>query len=187
MPSILTTPPAAEPVTLAEAKAHLRISHSDEDELINRLIAAGRHHLEGRTGLCLINQTWSCYRDRWPDFPDVELPVSPLQTVSAVNVYGEDDVAAVLDPAHYVVDRASRPARLVLRSSRLWPLPGRVANGIEIVVVAGFGAAGSDVPQPLRQALLELVAHWYGNRGETAAALPLNLSALIKSFREARL
>jgi uncharacterized phiE125 gp8 family phage protein len=187
MPSILTTPPAVEPVTLAEAKAHLRIVHADEDDLIARLITAARRHLEQQTGLCLVSQGWTCFRDAWPEVSAVELPLAPVIAVTAVTVHGEDDAAAAVDPAHYYLDQVSRPARLMLRQGRLWPRPGRTLNGIEIAVTAGFGAAGSDVPEPLRQALLQLMTHWYGHRGEAAAPLPLDLSSLIAGFREVRL
>ncbi|MBV9418770.1 MAG: phage head-tail connector protein, partial [Alphaproteobacteria bacterium] len=35
----LTTPPATEPITLAEAKTHLKVDTTDDDALITRLIA----------------------------------------------------------------------------------------------------------------------------------------------------
>jgi uncharacterized phiE125 gp8 family phage protein len=187
MPAILTTPPLIEPVTLAEAKAHLRIGHADEDDAITRLIVSARRHLEQQTGLCFITQGWSCFRDHWPEAGDVKLPVAPVLSVADVKVYGEDDVAAVIDPAHYFLDSVSRPARLVLRSARIWPPPGREANGIEIAVTAGFGAATTAVPQALREALLQLVAHWYGHRGDESVRLPLQIEAIIAQFREVRL
>lgn len=187
MPSILTAPPAVEPVSLAEAKAHLRIAHTDEDDLIGKLIVAARRHLELETGLVFVTQGWSCFRDAWPPGSAVPLPLAPVQAVGDVKVYGEDDVASIVDPAHYFLDNVSRPPRLILRGQRLWPIPGRFGNGIEIEVTAGFGNAASDVPQPLREAMLLLVAHWYGHRGDAEARLPLGLDALIDQFREKRL
>jgi uncharacterized phiE125 gp8 family phage protein len=187
MPAILTTPPAVEPVTLAETKGHLRVSHADEDDAITRMILSARRHLELQTGLCFITQTWSCFRDAWPEAGDVKLPVAPVMSLGDVKVYGEDDIAAVIDPAHYFLDGVSRPARLVLRNSRIWPPPGRQANGIEIAVTAGYGATASAVPQPLREALLQLVAHWYGHRGDETVRLPLQIDAIIADFREVRL
>lgn len=187
MPSILTTPPALEPVSLSEAKAHLRVGHGDEDDLIGKLIVAARRHLEQQTGLAFITQGWSCFRDSWPDENAVMLPVAPVQAISDVKVYGEDDNASTIDPAHYFLDNVSRPPRLMLRGSRIWPAPGRSGNGIEIRVTAGFGSAASDVPQPLREAMLLLVAHWYAHRGDGEARGPLGLEALIDAFREKRL
>ena len=123
MKSILTAPPAVEPLTLAEAKAHLRFDGDAEDELIATLIAAARRHVEAATGLALIAQGWSHFLDRWPEGPVVGLPLSPLIAIEEVRVYGEDDEAAVIDPAHYYADRVGRPARLVPRHSDYDSLP----------------------------------------------------------------
>jgi uncharacterized phiE125 gp8 family phage protein len=188
MPSILVTPPAAEPVSLAEAKAHLRLAHADEDALIGSLIASARRVAEARTGLCLINQVWIQFRDAWPADGVIALGLAPLRAVEELAVFGEDDQKAVIEPAHYVTDFASRPARLMLRGSRQWPRPGRRLNGIGIRLAAGYGAAPESVPQPLRQAVLMLVAHWYHHRGdETPPPLPARLDALLGIFREVRL
>jgi uncharacterized phiE125 gp8 family phage protein len=189
MPAILTTPPAIEPVSLADAKAHLRIAHADEDALISTLVIAARQHIEGATGLKLLTQAWSIFADRWPEGSSVKLMIAPLAAVTSVKVYGEDDVAAAIDPAHYFLDRASRPPRLALRSGRVWPLPGRIANGIEIAVSAGFGPAVTDVPAALRQACLKLVAHWYAFRGDDEGTrnLPPAITAMLSPYREARL
>ena len=187
MPAILTTPPAVEPVTLTEVKAHLRLGLSDEDDAITRMIVSARRYLEQQTGLVFITQGWSCFRDAWPEAGEVKLPVGPVQSLGDVKVLGEDDVAAVIDPAHYFLDSASRPARLVLRASRIWPPPGRAGNGIEIEVTAGFGATASAMPQPLREALLQLVAHWYGHRGDESVRLPLTVESIVAEYREVRL
>ncbi len=188
MPSILTTPPALEPVSLAEAKAHLRISHADEDATIGKLIVAARRQAEAQTGLLLIAQGWSHFRDDWPDDGEVALPLAPVIGLGNIKVYGEDDIAATIDPAHYYVDRLSRPARLLLRGSRVWARPGRIGNGIEIALTAGFGTAATDVPEQLRQAILQLAAHWYEHRGNGEdAAAPLAVAHLFAAFRERRL
>jgi uncharacterized phiE125 gp8 family phage protein len=178
-----------EPVTLAEAKAHLRIDGDDEDALIGSLIIAARRHVEAATGLVLIAQGWSHFLDRWPQAPELELPLAPLRAIDEVRVYGEDDEASVIDPAHYYADTTARPPRLVLRRDRLWPVPGRVANGIEIKVEAGFGENPEDVPEDLRAAILRLLAYWFEMRGddEGPANPPLGVGMLLKPFRELRL
>jgi uncharacterized phiE125 gp8 family phage protein len=118
----------------------------------------------------------------------IEIPLAPVLSVEELAVYGEDDQKAVIEPSHYVVDAASRPARLMLRGSRQWQRPGRQLNGIGIRVRVGYGTAPGDVPAPLRQAVLMLVAHYYAGRGEdTRPAMPVSLDALLSVFREVRL
>ena len=187
MGAILMQAPASEPVSLAEARAHLRIVGNDDDALLAALITAARRVVEARTGLCMIAQTWMCFRDAWPKDGVIELPVAPLLALEEVGVYGEDDEKAVIDEAHYLVDAAARPARVMLRGSRLWPPPGRAVNGIGIRVRAGFGPLAEDVPQPLRQAVLMLVAHFFAQRGDEAGpALPVGLGALLDPYRLVR-
>jgi uncharacterized phiE125 gp8 family phage protein len=188
MSIILTTPPALEPVALVDAKAHLRISHTDDDTYITALITAARRQIEARTSLCLIQQNWSVFLDRWPFNDSIAIPLDPLIAVTDINLHGDDDTFAVLDPAHYFVDKASWPARAVLRHGRSTPQPGRVANGIELKVSAGFGTTAASVPQELKQAVLLTVAAWFANRGEEqGGTLPLMALGLIQPYRTMRL
>ena len=188
MPSLLVIPPAVEPVSLAEAKAHLRVGHADEDQLIATLVAAARRQVEARTGLVLVEQQWTVFRDDWPETGVIELPLAPVIAVDELAAYGEDDIKAVIDPPHYYADLASRPPRLMLRGSRVWARPGRIGNGVAITLTAGFGPAGDDVPEPLRQAILVLLAHWYDHRGNAnPPRVPLTVDQLIRPFRAVRL
>jgi uncharacterized phiE125 gp8 family phage protein len=66
MPSILLTAPAAEPLSLAEAKAFLRVEHDDDDGVIAALIAGARLYVEGQTRRALLTQTWRLVLDAWP-------------------------------------------------------------------------------------------------------------------------
>lgn len=188
MALVLTSAPAVEPLSLIEAKAQLRVTDAAEDAMISTLIIAARRRVEAAAGLALLAQGWSLYLDRWPG-PEIALPLHPVTAVSDIFVYGEDDVGASIDAAHYYVDTGSRPARVVLRGGRIWPLPGRRANGIEVAFTAGFGAAAAAVPEDLRQAALQLVAHWFEHRGDEAAlrGTPLGFDAAVAHYRRARL
>ena len=66
MPLTLLTPPGAEPVSLGQAKAWLRVSHADEDELISDLIRASRERVESFTGRALITRQYRESLDDWP-------------------------------------------------------------------------------------------------------------------------
>ncbi|HET7848728.1 MAG TPA: head-tail connector protein [Pseudolabrys sp.] len=184
MPSILLTAPAIEPVSLAEAKAFLRVENSDEDDMISALAAGARLHVEAQTRRALITQGWRLSLDTWP--LDGRLPVrpAPLQTLDAARVYDADGVARTIDASAFVLDLAS--STLVFAPWTL-PMPGRLAAGIEVDVTVGYGGAASDVPEPLRRAILMLTAHWYENRGLVASgavsALPVGVAALIAPYR----
>ncbi len=91
MSLLLTTPPLVEPVSLTEAKTHLRVPHGDDDVLISVLITSARRRIETRTGLRLITQNWSQFMDCWPVFGVIDLRLNPVSAVVDVVVYGDDD------------------------------------------------------------------------------------------------
>jgi uncharacterized phiE125 gp8 family phage protein len=192
MPLILTAGPSAEPVTLAEAKAHLRVDDAAEDALIASLIVTSRLHVEAAMALALMTQSWSWYLDAWPPGRALELPLRPVGGIAALRLYDDTGAAITLDPAGYLLDDARLHPRLVRLGAPVWPRPGRIANGIEIAFIAGFGAAAADVPAPIRQAILLLVAHWYEHRapveeGAHAEPLPVMVSELLAPYRTLRL
>ena len=192
MPLVLTAGPAVEPVTLAEAKAHLRVDGTAEDTLIASLIVTSRLHAEAAAGLALITQSWSTFLDAWPPGPHLKLPLRPVQGIDAVRLYNEAGAATIVPPETYLLDSASAPSRLVRQGALAWPTPGRIANGIEIAFTAGYGDAAADVPAPIRQAILLLVAHWYEHRsplevGAQAQPIPGMVSDLLGPYRTMRL
>jgi uncharacterized phiE125 gp8 family phage protein len=191
MSLVLISAPASEPVTVAEAKAHLRIDSDNEDTLIASLILTSRLHLETALGLALVTQSWRLLLDRWPLTREVEIPLRPLQGIDTVRVLPAEGAPIVIDENDYLADTASTPPRLV-RTGVVWRQPGKAANGIEIDFTAGFGPAAADVPAPLRQALLLLVAHWYENRepiavGAPETVVPGPVSDLLEPYRSRRL
>lgn len=191
MPSILTAAPAEEPVTLAELKATLRLDGSDEDALLASLILAARQHVEQLTRLVLIEQSWRLYLDAWPrrmKTPPyarrVVLEIAPVKRVTNVTIYDGAGAPQSLDPALYRLDNARRPAALIIEPAIR--LPGLRGNGIEIDVEAGFGSA-TDVPTPLRQAILRLATLWFEHRHDaditSLRPTPPTVDALIAPYR----
>jgi hypothetical protein len=79
MPIQVTSAPAVEPVSLAEAKAHLRVDVSDDDALITALIIAARQHAETITRRALVTQSWKGVFDQFP---------MPGMNISSANWYG---------------------------------------------------------------------------------------------------
>jgi len=187
----MTSAPLTEPVTVAEAKTHLRIDGDAEDVLLGSLILTSRLHMEAALSLALITQSWKLVLDRWPKKAFADIQLGPLQAVSAVKVKNSSGVAQTVAPTSYLVDIASRPARLIWNGDDR-PEPGVKAGGIEIDFVAGFGATAGSVPAPLRHGLLMLTAHWYEHRdpaeiGAATARIPDAIADLIQPFRTIRL
>lgn len=192
MALVMTAAPAAEPIGLEEAKAHLRVDASDEDALIESLIVTSRLLVERTLGLALITQGWSLYLDRWPRDREVLLPVAPAQGVDAVRVHDPDNEPTEIAADAYVADLVSVPARLVLSAAATPIAPARELNAFEIAFTAGYGDEAADVPPPIRQALLLLVTHWFESRepvvlGEMPHEVPATVAALLLPYRRIRL
>lgn len=183
MAAILIEPPADEPLSLAEAKNYLRVSHDADDALIQSMITAARLQVETRTRRALLTQTWRIVLDRWPATGEILSPVSPLRDVVAARVRDEAGDALALDIDCFITKAASVPGTIVFDAGRVIQ-PVRRAAGIEIDIEAGYGLAG-DVPAPLVQAVRLLLARAYEYRGEERGSdpMPNGVTELIAPYR----
>lgn len=181
----LLTPPAAEPVALSDARAHLRLDATEEDVLLGSLLTAARMAIEAATRRAFLSQSWRLTLDDWPTQP-VEIPLAPVLTIDAVKVATIGGSMLTIDPAFYEVDAASTPPRLAAKRGQAWPMPATRLAGIAIDFTAGYAAA-ADVPDPLKQAILMLAAHWFENRTPVSfgagAEIPAMVAALIAPYR----
>ena len=192
MALICVTEPVVEPVSLAEAKLHMRVEITEDDTLIAGLITAAREHFEStaRPQLAMLTQTWRYVTDAWPADDTLELRPWPLQSVTSIKYTSDAGVEATLASSNYVVDTYSEPGRVRLKSTATWPSTTLAAlNGLVVEFVAGYGDTPGDLPQRLRQAVLLLVAHWYENRepvvvsGAMPKELPLSVQSLMRHWR----
>lgn len=186
----LLSGPAAEPVSIDEVKAHLRVDGNSEDALIASLLLTSRLHIEAALGLALMTQHWQLVMDVWPVATTVKIGIAPVQAINEIRVLDRDGASTVVPSSSYALEATGRPARIVPKD-QAWPMPGRKAGGIHIDFVAGFGSAADAVPSPIRQALLLLVTHWYEHRdpieiGAPATAVPQAVSHLLHPYRPVR-
>ncbi len=179
----LTSPPAEEPVSLAEARTHLKIDTADDDALVAALISAARTRAEWHTGRAFVTQSWTLWLDGWPADGIVAIPLPPLVSVASVTTYAEDDGATVLAADSYRIDAASAPARLSIKNALSPPVVTlRRTNGIAVAFTAGYGPA-SAVPAPIKQAILTVIADLYANRGDEKALVGDTAAALLAPYR----
>jgi uncharacterized phiE125 gp8 family phage protein len=159
----LITAPATEPVSLAEAKAHLRVTSSDDDDLITALIVTARGAAEHELQRSLITQTWEKALDMFPEA--IQLLCPPVQSVTSVKYLDVDGVEQTLSSASYTLDNASdsTPAWLTPAYGYTWPETYEEVNAVKVRYAAGWASASS-VPQPIKQWMKLQIGHWYENR-----------------------
>ncbi len=186
-----TTDATAEPILFAEAQAHLRVDTADEQTLIESLITAARMAVEEYTDRQLITATWTLKLDAFPSsMYAIELPKPPLLGITSIAYLDGSGVSQTLSAStDYQSDLLSSPGRLVPQPGMIWPITEyQRLNAVTIVYTAGYGAAGSSVPRPIRQAMLLLIGQWYEHRenivvGTIATELPMAVKALLGPYR----
>ena len=180
--------PDIEPVSLDEVKAHLRVTHSEEDSLIDGLITAARVTVETITRRSLISQTWRLTLDDFPGGPSIKLPHSPVLAVESVEYVDESGDTQTMDESKFWLDKVSSPARLVLRDGESYPSTqtGR-PNCVTVTYQAGYGDQASQVPAPIRHAIKLMVAHLFENPELVSAGqltvIPITFDYLLSPYR----
>ena len=172
----LIAAPILEPMTLAEAKLHLRVDGTDEDALITSLIGAARRGAEHKLNRALITQTWELALDAFPD-GSIELPMSRALSIVSVKYLDSSGVEQTVDSADYALDAATTPGWVLLASDATWPTTYDGANAVRVRFTCGYGPAASDVPADVVAWCKLQVGALYRNRegfaaGQSVAELP---------------
>ena len=176
--SKLITAPTEEPITLSDAKLHMRVDFDIDDPLIESYITASRQWAElGFTRRAFITQTWDFYLDAFPAGSIIEVPYPPLQSITEIVYTDDNGTATTLPTANYMVDTISEPGRISLAANvNCWPtVTLQPVNGVRIRFVAGYGSA-NDVPRQIRNALLLLVADLYEHRENSVIGSGINIT-----------
>lgn len=180
MSLVITSEPAAEPVTLDEAKSHLKVDVTDEDTLIESLITTARKHIEQLTWLQLISATYTLKMDCLPTGAII-VPRPPLQSVSSITYEDENDATQTLATSEYTVDASSFPGRIVPAFGESWPATLGHINDVTVAYIAGYGDSGTSVPGPLKHAILMLTEYLHKNRSG-GCGIPMFVEAMALSF-----
>jgi len=158
--------PDKEPVSLEEAKGHLRVHHGNDDVMIKDQIVAARELIEDLTSRAIITQTWQWFRDDFPE--DVfDVPKPPLQSVDHIKYTDQDGTTTTVSASKYIVDTDNVPARIALKTDENWPNVSaglQRINAVEIQFIAGYGDKPDDVPAKVKKAMKLIIGHLYENR-----------------------
>src|ERR1043165_8828497 len=150
---VLVAPPDIEPVSLDEAKLHLKVDISNDDALISSLITSARRSAEIATGRALITQQWEMGLDKFPaDL--ITVPLGNLQTIDSIAYIDTDGASQTVDSIDYAVDTRSEPASIRPSYDGSWPTTrDQTDNAVIVQFTCGYGDNASDVPDGLRAAI----------------------------------
>jgi len=157
----VSTPPATEPVSVGEAKTHLRVETDAEDGYISTLIRVARTHAESYTRRALINQTLQLTLDSFPCDGVIRIPRNPVSAISSVGYVDEQGDAQTVSSSLYRLDETSIVARLTPSYGETWPTTQLITKAVTVTFVAGYGSSDADVPEPIRHAILLMVGTYY--------------------------
>lgn len=179
------TPPVNSPVSLADAKVHLRVDGTDEDTLIQLYIDAATQSAQDFLKRALITQTlemtmdgfvesakldlvWegtlTGYRQDIEGFSDIiDVWRAPIQSVTSITTFDDDNASTVYASANYELD--AKKGRIYLNQNNVWPTDLRDYAGVKVRYVAGYGDDPADVPADIRMAILQHVSQMYERCG----------------------
>jgi uncharacterized phiE125 gp8 family phage protein len=176
-PAVVTVAPTVEPVTLAQASAHVRSPDTDDD-MITRLITVARMHVENRAGIRLPTQTLAIKCETFDDL--AKLPTAPIQSITSVVYVDTDGASQTLAGSVYEARLEGLEPQIVLKFNESWPsIQDR--SRITVTAVAGY----TTIPAELAHAVLMILGALYMDRESTgeASASAVDISALIENHR----
>lgn len=185
----LTSPPAVEPLTLDEAKAHLRVSGTDDDDTITAYLAAARLRFEQETGRQLITASYTMRLDRFPRGMDaIRLPKPPLQEVEEIRyVDANGDTQTLTEDTDYIVDTDREPGEIRLAYAQIWPATRYQPNAVEIDFIAGHGDDETEIDELIRAAIRLMLGQFFEFREDLisdtiVAQLPRGAASIIAGY-----
>lgn len=190
----LKTAPGIEPLTLVEAKLHLRVDVTDDDLLITALIAAARQYAEHLTASSIITQQWTYVLDAFPgqqsasmvpwgrsfSLPDMAilLEKGPYQSIDSITYVDMGGITQTMLSSDYIADLSGTLARITPKFGKIWPVTLPQIASVKVTFTAGFGPAIINVPEGIRTWMKLRLAALYENREEVSVAQRVNVQEL---------
>jgi uncharacterized phiE125 gp8 family phage protein len=174
------------PVSLTEAKSHLKVDTSADDTYITSIIKAATQLSEEYTNRFFINTTLKQFAS---SFKEIEtLFKSKVSAVNHVKYYDTNNTLQTLSPNVYSKQLEYEPAQIQLAHNQSFPTITKRNDAVEVEYVVGYGSSASDVPEIIKQAILLTIGNFYQNRasvitGKTATELPMNVKWLLDTYK----
>jgi uncharacterized phiE125 gp8 family phage protein len=189
----LVTGPAAPLLTLADARAHLRVEDNTEDDLIETYVSAVTDMLDaryGELGIALVTQTWKQVLSEFPSSGQIILRLPPVQSVTSVTYFDADNAEQTFSTDNYTLTIKDDHACVDLVSGASWPQTYDRADAVSVTYVTGFGDDGTDVPEGIRMAARMMLSHWFDQRSAVTdrpmSELPLAVRSILMKYRVVR-
>lgn len=175
------TDAATEPISLTEAKEHLKVDTSADDTYITALITAARTYCENYCERSFITQTWKAYLEDLSG--DIHLQYGDVISVTTVEYYDADGVLQTVSSSNYNVSGD------IIRPVDSWEETNTdYAESAVVTYTAGYGADEADVPEAINLAIKVMIGHWYETRqevivGQVPRAVPFAAHALLDQYK----
>lgn len=170
------------PVSVADAKAHLRITHTDHDDLISDLIWGAVKQFEKRANVCLSAQTWQAFLDK--GYEEIELWKYPITSISSINYYDSNNSIQTLSADNYYSNVAAGS------NSTSYPRPSVIyvedvpsTYEREDAFIIRFTAGFTTIDQDVKQALLNWVYRMYENPNDPVTQKTSFFDHVISDYR----
>ena len=165
--TLITGP--TEPITLAQAKLHMRVEHDADGSLITGFITAARETAEHELGRPIEAQAWRISLDA---FPPAELHLGPdVTSITSIQYLDAAGDLQTLAAEAYVLDTGDPTASFVLPADGYeWPATADAANAVRLQIVCGL----TPLPEVVRAWMLLRIGTLYQHRAEVAAGSSLS-------------
>jgi uncharacterized phiE125 gp8 family phage protein len=192
----LTASPNSPATTLADVKLYSFTNTGAYDPKFESLIEPATNYLERYTGRKLVNQTWTIWLDR-NEYADrlrayantITLSSLNVSAINSVTLYAPDNSSSVVSAADYRLSGGilSASNRLAFNDNvSISTNNVRQTDSVAIEVSTGYGAASTDIPKPIHQALSVLISHWkdFGMKSSKEALhdVPSSFVALVRPY-----
>ena len=173
------------PVSLTEAKSHLKVDTSADDTYIESIIKAATQLSEEYTNRFFIDTVIEQYASSFAELQT--LFKSKVSAVAHVKYYDSDNSLQTLSASVYDTQLNYEPSQIQLADGQSFPTITKRNDAVVARYTVGYGTA-SDVPEIIKQAILLTIGNFYQNRnsvviGRIATELPMNVKWLLDTYK----